>query len=329
MKSSVTISFTVLFLVVVAAYLWLKPQNTTKIIEGPPQVMRLLFLEENDEIVLIEIDNKEKDQVITLALENGTWYLKHPVFYEADPVIVHGLVAALTMSFRERRLKPEKGWEEYGLEKPRMRISIETKQSHQRRSLYLGDTSPVGRFIYGRWEGEKEYFLLAPEIKSAFERTVYSLRQKKIFRGNLENLVKIQVMVDREPYELSRRNGTWYWVEPIEVLGEKVALTHIKELITQMEGLYIKDFLDEAQWQRRDAGVEAARNSITLFYEKDTSEQLILAKEMPKRDAYYGIRKDEDVLFLVARDNIRHLFQVLETAALEAKAEAAKREVPE
>ncbi|MBN1688658.1 MAG: DUF4340 domain-containing protein [Candidatus Omnitrophica bacterium] len=330
MKPSVTIVFTLLFFVVLGAYLYLgapRPAKHAKEITPVSNIpeeaikksssMQLLPIAEDDEITAIQIQNLEKKENVTLKRENEGWKISYPVEYPADSLIVDGLIAALTISNKARRLVPEQDWEEYGLEKPELKIGIETKKLDKRLYLYLGDTTPVGDFVFARWEGENEYFLLSANFKKAFQKSIYSLRMKRVFRLPFAKMAKMHVRTTTGDFEIAHHDDKWFWMEPIPILGERVPKEKVDDLFARVQDLHIKDFLDQEPHSKHELGFSLLGTAITLWVDDQHSEMLYLGNEVPTRDSFYAMREGEDVYFLVARPNIRALFELIEALAQE------------
>lgn len=328
-----TIVFTSLFLIVLGVYWYLespKPVKQRKGMSAPVKAMdriqpaleqtsmKLLPIDEEDNIAKVQIQNLHKNESFTFERVDQGWEITDPVQYAADKLIVEGLVTALTVSNKARRLVPEKDWAEYGLDKPSFKIGIETQKKQERFYLYLGDPTPVGDFIFAKWEDEKEYFLLNANFKKAFDKSLYALRLKSVFRISGQEVTKIHIRTTTGDYEITDYEGQWFWMEPIPILGEKIAEGHVMEILSRLHDLYIKDFLDEETRSKRELGISLLGASISLWIGEKKAVKLYLGSEVTTRDSYYGMLEDEDVFFLVARPNIRELFERMEVLANES-----------
>ena len=320
MKVSVTFVFLLLFVLVGMFFLYVHPpaEEGFSITSAPAQ-SRLLPLEEGDDLTLIEVLQPEKKEKIILTQEDEGWVLTYPVRYDAEPLLANGLASALLWSMKARRMIREKEWSEYGLDQPVMKIGIETRKNAKRRYLMLGHESPVGNHVYARWEGDWEYFLLNRDILKAFDKSLYTLRAKQIFRRPPESINKIVIQSAQEEFEFIRRDGRWIWVQPVAILGEPVEPERMEELILQLYGLFIKDFLDGVKIDRQNHGFQTSEVLIQLIGEGRKPESLHLGAEIEDKDSYYGYREKENVLFYVARNNVRAFFEILESLRLETQ----------
>lgn len=308
MKPAVTLVFVILFGVVTWVFYHLRPFHPEAVKKPVPAPMKLLPLEKNDQIVWIQVHNETEKETVTLKLEEDRWMIVYPITYPANELMAEGLVTALTLSKKARRLMREKAWNEYGLARPVMKIGVETLRSKKRRYLVFGDPSPVGDYIFARWEDEEEYFLLDSRLKSAFDRSVYSLRLKRIFRTPLKDVTKIRFRSADDEFEISHFQGKWFWMEPIPILGEVLEKDDRDQILSQLIDLHVKDFQDYEERKSHQLGFSILSPTIKLWTQEGDPEVLLLGDEVGARDAYYGIREKEDVYFLISKENIDNLF---------------------
>lgn len=319
MRPSITIVFSILFLMVLGVY-WKLGLGFQKVslpggLSKPGAEGRVLVLEEGDTITRIEIQKTEERETITLEKEDGQWMLKYPVIYPADPLIVRGLTAALAASSKLGRLKPEKSWEEYGLAKPSLKIGIETEKNPVRRFLSFGAPAPAGDRVFARWGEGPEYFLVSTDIKKSFERTVYSLRLKKIFYTPAKDISKVHVRMESGDYEIAKHNGKWFWMEPIPILGEFIETPQVEELLKKIQSLYVKEFVDEKVPNQSEAGFTMLGQSVKIWGAQDRSEALDLGREELAKNAVYARRAQSDAVFFVSQNYMEDLFIQMKSLA--------------
>ena len=296
MKVSTTL-FLVLLLTGLGVYS-LVSEKSLKAGSAELNPIKILTLAEGDFLTRLVIENGVAKETVALKREEKGWMLKTPVSYPAENFLVEGMLSALTFSRRLRRFPgEEKEWQPFGLERPPIRIGIETEKTPGPRYLLLGKESPVGAAVYARWEGEKEYFLIAPEIKAAFERTAYSLRQKKLFRSEWDRLKGVDVKVDGKEFHLEKK----------EIPVEKVS-----DLIDSLESLYIKEFLDGRDSRAPEFGFQARNSFIVVRAETGTEERVLIGAAAEGKDACYAVREKEKIVFLISERNLKSFLENFE-----------------
>lgn len=273
--------------------------------------IRILTVAEGDSVSWLQIQNRKTMETITLKKEGPRWFLKFPVSYPAENLLVKGMVSALTISPRLRRFPfKDKTLKEFGLEPPVIKISVETEKTPLRRSLLLGEASPVGAGIYARWVGEDETFLIPAEVKASFERTVYSLRQKKLFRVNWDDVTWIHIKLGTREYRIEKTERAWRTAlppNPVEIPLEKAT-----DLIYAFQSLYVKDFLDGKDPAKTEFGLRVKKDFLAVGVKEGVGDKLILGARAEEKDSFYAVREKEKLLLLVSRPNVEKLFQNFE-----------------
>ncbi|MBI2166655.1 MAG: DUF4340 domain-containing protein [Candidatus Omnitrophica bacterium] len=273
--------------------------------------VKLLALPPGDFVTALEIENEVSKENMSLVRDESGWRLESPISSPAENFLAEGMASALTMSQTAKRFTVEdEKWKEFGFDEAQLRIGIETRDNPARRTLLLGGESPVSRLVYARWEGEKECFLVASEIKAAFDRTVYSLRQKKIFPLNWDQVTWLEAQMEGRRYRLAREGETWRWLEP--PLGAEISAEKILDLIYAFRSLYVKEFLDGVDPAKRKLGLGKGENYLALGEKSGGSEKLILGSAVREKDAFYARRASEDLAVLVSRENLRSLLEALD-----------------
>ncbi len=317
MKTSTTLVFLFLFVIVTAVYVFLVGnENREKAMKSlPVESMQLVPLEKDEQISRLKIENIAKKLSVTLELQNGKWVILEPVRYVADPLVVEGLATALRLSTKAKRMTREKDWAEYGLAKPSLKIEVGTTKNKRGRVLDIGDLSPVGNFVYARWEGEEECFLLNADLMRAFDQSLYGLRMKRIFRMPLKDVTRIVVQTAAGNYEIAKMENDWYWVEPVPILGEKISKRDLDYFFSKIERLFIKEFLDDKADSPSDLGFSGLTTRVTVKAGKKEQETLVLGSGFPERDSFYAMRADENTVFLVSKSILDDFFEGLNTMA--------------
>ncbi|MBI3317496.1 MAG: DUF4340 domain-containing protein [Candidatus Omnitrophica bacterium] len=336
MKFSITFVFTFLFLLVLGYFLYVNqrpllqdfsPSGRRLAPEAEEQSEgRLLSLATGEEIISLALEGGQNHPRIVLSKEPAGWFLTEPVYSAADPVMVDGLLMALTVAQKVRNLTREKEWAEYGLDKPEVWVEVGLQDSGVKRTqtLYFGHSSPVGDYVYARWvhpDGgaeavkEAEYFMLDSPLKRAFVRSLYTLRQKRIFEKPMDKIKKIQWHTAEGNYEWAQEEGLWFWTEPLGLLGETAQISFIQNLQAGLRDIYVKEFLDGRMADDPEAQISPLGPKISLVDDSGEASTLYLGREWSQRDAYFAAKQGEKALLLLARSNVQSLLKLVQSQA--------------
>lgn len=275
--------------------------------------VKVLTLKEGDSVSFLGIERPKLKEKISFRRQGPDWRMEAPVSYPAENFLVEGMIDALTFSRRARRIGfKEAQAREFGFDSPEIKITVQREKEPQPFTLLLGEKSPVLGGFYAHWEGEKEYFLVPLEVKASFERSVYSLRQKKLFRFKGEEVVEMAAKLGEKEFRVEKRGEKWRWALP--ALNRELPLEKVSELVYAFQSLYVKEFLDGEKAAKKEFG-----SSFLALREKDGKEEkLLLGASESRKEALYALREGEDLLLLVSEKNLRTLFQTFETLFLES-----------
>ncbi|MFH1799889.1 MAG: DUF4340 domain-containing protein [Candidatus Omnitrophota bacterium] len=310
MKLVRTIVFILLFAVAGAVYLFQAhlTQQALKIV--PDEVNRIVAISKNDPITRVELRNPAQKTKIVLQRTNGAWMIEAPVHYPAEGPIAEGFVTAARMASQQPRLRAEKEWEEYGLAKPEFEILFDL-QGKKTATLLIGAQTPVGKAVFARWAEERGFFLLPVEMKAMFRQSVYGLRQKRLFRTPVDKIRKIYVEMGKYSCEWKKDGDDWYWIEPVEKFGQKIARERMNFVLEGLQSLHAREFLDANKKSRAELGFFMIHDCIWVESEDKKRTTFYFGNEVPEQNAYYGFLEGEDVVFFVDRLNVVGFFDLI------------------
>jgi hypothetical protein len=342
MKLVRTIIFILLFAVVGAVYLFQAhlTRQTLKII--PDEVNRTVVISKDDPVTRVELHDLVQKTKITLQKANGVWTIEAPIHYPAESQIAEGFVIAARMASKQPRMRAEKEWEEYGLAKPEFKVVFDLP-GKRAATLFIGTQTPVGKAVFARWAEERGFFLLPVEMKAMFRQSVYGLRQKRLFRVPVERIRKIYVEMGKYSCQWKKDGDQWYWIEPLEKLGQKITMDRMNLVLVALQSLHVREFLDSNKkskaelgffmihdciWVEFEDGPPAKQDEARLSIDSSDSgrgsppatrpssqggkkEVFYFGNEVPEQNAYYGFLEGEDVVFFVDRMNVVGFFDLI------------------
>lgn len=285
--------------------------------------INILSLKEGDSLFALEIEKPKTKEKISLRRKGSEWMMDFPVSYPSENFLVEGMVDALTFSRRTRRLPfHEREAKEFGFDSPEIKITLRTEKEPRRRSLLLGGKSPVVPGVYAHWAGENDYFLIPSEVKASFERTVYSLRQKKLFRFNRDELLELGMKWEEKEFRLGKKGEKWRWTHPS--LNQEIPVEKVLELVYAFQSLYVKEFLDGEDPSKQELGLQTGNAFLILKEKGGREKKLLLGASASRKEALYALRKEENLVLLISEKNLRSLFETFETTFLESLNESQR-----
>ena len=231
------------------------------------------------------------------------------------------------MASKQPRLQAEKDWEEYGLADPEFEV-IFSVQGKKDATLLVGTQAPVGKAVFARWKEERGYFLLPPEMKAMFRQSVYGLREKRVFRLPPETLRKVYIEMGERAYQWKEDAGEWHWFEPVSEFGQKMPLEKMNRVLAALQNLHIREFRDNNKQSKAELGFFMIHDRIELDAEGGEKERFYFGNEIPDENAYYGLREGEETVFLVDRQKVIEIFDLLRALQRDQGIPLAEKQPP-
>lgn len=279
-----------------------------KVYERPSSGRRMSFSSESASTRILQLAKNENVSRLILRdfgrgteffferVGNRVWLLRRPLDYPAESIVVEGLISLLKVTPRTRRLSLE-GLEasEFGFDRPRLAVCVGVEGQEKNRCLLVGSNAAILKGAYAKWEDESEYFLIDRSFMSACDKTLYSVRRKQIFTLLEKEVRAIRYRFAKGEFEIARRGKAWMVLKPVEaILGPEA----INRLLTELNGLYVKEFLDENRWDDSSLGLKQSKKVIRIEFEDGSMQTLIQGAKATGHDAYYALGEGETVLLI-------------------------------
>ncbi|MBI4042959.1 MAG: DUF4340 domain-containing protein, partial [Deltaproteobacteria bacterium] len=179
------------------------------------------------------------------------WRLTSPLVTRGDSLVIGGLLTTLGNIQVERTITEnasEKGGEkgadlkEYGLDHPSISVAVSTSDSDQPQTLLIGDPTPVGGQVYAKRGERNEVILLPAYAKGSLEKSVGTLREKRLFPDSkAEDVLKLTLRHFNPPLTLTRE-GEKEW-KPGGNPAPEIEGSKIESLVSHLVLLRADDFL--------------------------------------------------------------------------------------
>ncbi len=318
MKFRTTLFFAALFFGILSLYLSQEKKEEKRVdqIKKTSSDFKLQVEEKSFEISkkekidFIQVEGASKENSFGLEKRGTIWHLSYPVQDLADQSLAQGMDVMIRMAAKQALLKPESDWAEYGLDHPSLKVGVKTNSGESIHFIRFGKEAPLRGKIFARWDDKKAYFLLPTAMRDAFRRTVYEMREKRLFRTPITKIDRIYIEIGGHTFDWTLKNGIWYWMEPLDLLGQSVKQESITAIIQLLSRLRIKEFLDKEKQDAYAAGVSMISDRIQM-YEGNQLESIYFGKEETRKTAYYAYREGEEKLFLIDQTKLIEVLEFL------------------
>ena len=153
----------------------------------------------------------EKDGKLVAALvkDDKGWKIEEPVKVEADDSAADGLVSALTNLKQKKDLGDEKDAKAYGLDAPRLQVSVKLGDGKEQ-GLQVGVDNSFDNTTYVRKLGDPVIRIVEGPSKNGFDKPLFELRNKKVAHlDDSAEVKRIEVSGIKSPYVLDKDGAGW------------------------------------------------------------------------------------------------------------------------
>ncbi len=313
MKISRTVVFLLLLAAAAAAYIYQNRLSLESYGIIPDEIARQVELGTKKWVKSVNVINYEKNINFTVIKTEQNWEMGKPVFSFLESGAAEAMAAAVQMASKQPRLRAEKDWDEYGLKDPRMEINVILSDG-KTETLLLGANVPIGKAFYAKWKRERGYFLWQPEMKTVFDKTIYSIRAKRAIRAPAKEWTKIYIEMGAYSVQWKKEGESWYWFEPIARFGDKTSESQIRAVTSAIQGLNKKEFLDDNKKSNADMGFFLIHDRVMVTLENGEQKTIQFGDEIADKDSYYGMVEGEQGVFLIDRKQVIKLFEIVRGA---------------
>ena len=250
--------------------------------EREAEERKVKLLKGIDEKTLIRIDvTREEEPYQIIRTEKG-WRFVKPVDAAVDSDALEKLLEAATKLRERRRIGDVKDRAEFGMDKPRMKITFGLKDKDDI-SVEIGDRTPTREFRYAALAKVPEIFTLQLSDIAEFDKTVFSIRDRSIVPVMPESAQKVIVEPqDGSGFTVVRKSkDKWALVKPIEDRADAI---DSEGIVSTLRWDKVQRFVEEKPKNLAPYGLDKPGLTVRIFTED---------KQKPADGVILGDRKVE------------------------------------
>jgi hypothetical protein len=224
-----------LLAVLVGALLWSNRQEKAKqgkpAPDAPPQILAIAA----DTVKQVEIEHRGEPPVIVRFNDKGKWEITQPVMLPADPVAVAGITSAAS-KLDSQRLVDSNATDlaSYGLAPPLIAVAFTTKDGKTSK-LLIGENTPTNDAVYAKLDGDPRLFTMATFNKTAFDKELKDLRDKRLLPLNQDKLNRIEISAQKQEYEFVKMGDDWHIDKPKPMRADSIQMDDLVQRLKNAE----------------------------------------------------------------------------------------------
>ena len=235
---------------------------------------------------------------VTCTLSGKTWEITEPEKLATDSSTVDGFLSSLTGATEAEVVSEQAGdLKEFGLDPPETTIEVRTDAKPQEFTLRLGSSTPTNSGIYAQVAGQQRVFTLASYLKSALEKNLFDLRNKKVTTLAEDDIQRMDVSSKKASYRLVKNaDGIWDLMLPPPVRADHLT---VQGLVDELNTASMKSIVEET---KKDLGRYGFSNPTMTIHLSGAGggQTLVLGKK--DGDNYYAMNTAVGPVFTLGSD---------------------------
>jgi len=264
-----------------------------------------------DDIVEMTFQREGEKPLTVVKDADGGWRLVSPIEYKADGSSCKAAASALEFLKKEgtypqggTEFKPE----DYGLNAPRLRVSVKAAGG-ELRTVSIGSEITPGDVMYVGLEGaaglEKHAYVCPSYALAALNKSVEEMRDKSVLDLGEAEVTKFRITRTGEEageaIEAAVKDGAWELASPV---ADDADAGNIDGLVRMVRYLRAAKFVEDAPEDLSRYGLDSPRLSLTLWQGDDAGAKTLLLGADGKeadQEILYAMRDGLDTVFAVKR----------------------------
>jgi hypothetical protein len=225
----------------------------------------------------IEISN-DKSEVTRLAKKGDTWSIVAPSAMDTDPAEISTIVTQLE-SLEQTKVIDENpaSAAPFGLDPPRIRLTIKNTGDATPRVLLIGNKTPTGGDLYAKLGNEPKVFLIGGYLETSFNRKAFDLREKTALKFTRADVKAVTLVQGTTRIALEKSGSDWRLTSP----ASRADSAAVDALISQVEQAKMTGISTDnaTPAELKDKGLDKPQAVITIAAGSATAELAIGKKE--------------------------------------------------
>lgn len=263
-----------------------------------------VFEFDEDAVERLKIQNDSEEAIVCSKVDQ-LWWLSKPVSDRGDSERIKGILNELKnikIGKTDFVSDKEEDISKYGLDKPRLTISIGYKDKSQ--SILLGYN--LDNKVYAKRDDESSIFLIHDVVIKDFDLEPNDLRDKQLLRFDSIGTYGIEKLELKYPDTTLTMEKTkqydWMIKSPTEILADRDT---VREFVEKVKELQIQNYVDDSGRNYDEYGLEKPFVEVSIFRKIGEGEtvKFMIGKTDEDGGLCYVRRDGEDAVYSVPTEN--------------------------
>lgn len=201
---------------------------------------------------------------VHLVKEGGeSWRMTAPSPVAADTGEADALVSSLeSLEIQEVAIESPGKLAEYGLDPPKVTVSVLLQGASEPLKLMLGDKTPDGGAVYAKVPSRPRVFTLPAFAEASFNKKPFDLRDRDLLHVKRDSVNTVAVTGPEGSYALARDDkGDWAFTRPLKTRAGRWS---VDGLLGTLEGLRMESVAAEEARDLKPFGLDKPVRVVAL-----------------------------------------------------------------
>ncbi|MDZ7316964.1 MAG: DUF4340 domain-containing protein [candidate division KSB1 bacterium] len=231
---------------------------------------------------------------IEAVKDSLSWRITQPVQTEADKSAIETLINSVKSARKERIISSDPSeYSVFGLQPPLHTLVL--ARASRIDTLYIGDDSPTGSYVFARLSGSPDVFLTSTWVRTQAEKTLFDLRNKAVLGFETFQVRSLQLQNRHGRFALEKQGGEWKITSPIQAAADK---SEVEKVINRLQSERMRSIVVEQAEDLKSYGLDAPKVRVELALGENLARKTLLIGKATE-DKYYARDESRPMVFLV------------------------------
>lgn len=250
-----------------------------------------------------QILNIDKDQVSEIILQpsgihcvkdSAEWDIVAPVETDGDKSSIDALANMFDWAKIDRVISSDPSeYSTFGLDPAQGRLILVHDRGTD--TIYVGDKSPTGSFVFARQSGSPEVFLTTTTLKTNVEKSLFDLRDKSVLGFEASQVRSVDLDIPDGEFTVSRIGGIWKLTSPVEADADR---SEVDNILNRMSSERTREFVEESPDNLGSYGLAPPAYHIDVYLGENRAQKTLLVGDATD-GRYYAKDASRSPVFLV------------------------------
>jgi hypothetical protein len=245
-----------------------------------------VFTVEKDKVKEIGV-TKTEGESLRMVKEGQDWKLAGPAEAPADASQIDTILSTIqSAEIGNVVVEQPDSLAKFGLDKPKLTISVVTDGAKEPQQLQLGNKTPDENNLYAKTPAKARVFTVPFYLEGTFDKKPFELRDRSVLHVKRDAVKTLEVTGPEGAYALSRKDkDNWLFTSPVKTLAGRWS---VDSLLGSLENLQMDAITAENPKDLKPYGLDKPARVVVVGLQDGGAKRLEIGGKVPNSDKFYA-----------------------------------------